>query len=677
MHKTITIDDHANVTLTLDKVAGDNILNIDESNKSTTQISGTVTGDVKEGGSVILTVNGNELPATLHSVGHGAFTFKLDVPTSDLLTNQEITYKVTGVDAVGNTLTVTDTTTLTIDHDVKNEVHIGTVAGDDKVNIEEHSHATTMVTGTVAGDAQDGDTVTLMLNGKPVPGAEYHLQGGQKTFAIAVDNSLLTEGDNKIDVSFTGHDTSGNVFTSTDTHTITLDTTIGANVTLQPVATDDVINAKEADNVSIKGTVDGDAQPGDTVKMTVNGHPYTGTLDDHKQFDIPVLRGDLLEDGNKIVVDVPVKDDAGNTFTAHIEHDVLMDTHLNAAIYLDNVAGNNVINAQEVDHVSVTGTIDRDSDAQLGDHVTVMVNGKSFPGVVGVINGHLGYDIPVDKALLQDGKNTFDVSINATDKAGNAITVHDSHEVLVDTHADAKITINNVTDDNRIDSQEARHHVTHITGQIDSADVHDKDHISVTINHKHYDVELHEENGHLTYDVPVNTNELHIGKNSVGVSVTAHDDHDNTNVIHQRADFTMDDPSHRGKHDVDTTGKAHHAAGHDHGLSNLFDDSNDSLSFNLSHDVKAHPGRDDAKVFTGNDDSHHDKIDLSDLAHQLHEDTDIAQLIKGGSESHASKGDAANPTHPLHSTVDMIGDSHGSSHYSLDHLLPKPEHFHS
>jgi ribosomal 50S subunit-recycling heat shock protein len=673
--KTITIDDHANVTLKFDNVTQDNILNIDESKQPTTQISGTVTGDVKDGSTIILTVNGNERPVTLHGDPAHGYTFKLDVSTSDLLTDQTITYKVTGVDSVGNTATDTKTNIITIDHDVKNDVHIDTVAVDDKVNIAEHSSTTTMITGTVGGDAQDGDVVTLMLNDKPV--GTYTLHGGLKTFDIPVDNSLLTEGSNKIDVSFTGHDTSGNVFTSTDTHSITLDTTIGAHITLQPVATDDIINAKEADNVSIKGTVDGDAQPGDTVKMTVNGHPYTGTLDDHKQFDIPVLRGDLLEDGNTIVVDVPVKDDAGNTFTAHIEHDVLMDTHLNTAIYLDNVAGNNVINAQEVDHVSVTGTIDRDSDAQLGDHVMVMVNGKSFPGVVGVINGHLGYDIPVDKALLHEGPNTIGVSVDVTDKAGNAITVRDSHEVLVDTHADAKITINNVTDDNRIDSQEARHHVTHITGQIDSADVHDKDHISVTVNDKHYDVELHEDNGHLTYDVPVNTHELHIGKNSVGVSVTAHDDHGNTNVIHQRADFTMDDPSHRGKHDVDTTGKAHHAAGHDHGLSNLFDDSNDSLSFNLSHDVKGHPGRDDTKVFTGKDDSHHDKIDLSDLAHQLHEETDIAQLIKGGSDAHAPKGDAANPVHPVHSAPELSGDSHGSSHYSLDHLIPKPEHYHS
>ncbi|MCS3603139.1 ribosomal 50S subunit-recycling heat shock protein [Buttiauxella sp. BIGb0471] len=676
--RVVTIDDHADVKLTFDPVATDNILNIEESQHSTTQISGTVTGDVKDGSTVILTINGNERPVTIHGDDTHGYTFKLDVPTSDLLADQTITYKVTGVDAVGNTLTVTETNTITIDHDVKNEVHIGTVAGDDKVNIAEHSHPTTMISGTVDGDAQDGDIVTLMLNGKPA--GTYTLQGGLKTFDIPVDNSLLTEGDNKIDVSFTGHDTSGNVFTSTDTHSITLDTTIGAHITLQPVATDDIINAKEADNVSIKGTVDGDAQPGDSVSMTVNGHPYTGTLDANKHFSIPVLRGDLQEDGNRIVVDVAVKDSAGNTFTAHTEHDVLVDTHLNAAIHLDNVAGNNVINAQEFDHVSVTGTIDRDTDAQLGDHVMVTVNGKSFPGVVGVINGHLGYDIPVDKALLHDGKNTFDVSISATDKAGNAITVHDSHDVLVDTHADAKITINNVTDDNHIDSQEARHHLTHITGQIDSADVHDNEHINVTINHKHYDVVLHEENGHLTYDVPVNTHELNVGKNSVGVSVIAHDDHGNTNVIHQKSDFTMDDPSHRGKHDVDTSGKAHHAAhGHDHGLSNLFDDSNDSLSFNLNHDAKAHSGRDDAKVFTGKDDSNEAKHDLSSLAKELHENPDITHHIRGGDDHGQGKGLASAATHlpgaPHAGDAGTMHDSGGSSHYSLDHLIAKPEHY--
>jgi hypothetical protein len=1009
VHKGITIDDHANVVLTLDKVAVDNILNIDESNQPTTQISGTVTGDVKDGGTIILTVNGNERPVTLHGDPAHGYTFKLDVSTSDLLTDQTITYKVIGVDGVGNTLTVTDTNTITIDHDVKNEVHIGTVAVDDKVNIAEHSDPTTMITGTVDGDAQDGDVVTLMLNGKPV--GTYTLQGGLKTFDIPVDNKELTEGDNKIDVSFTGHDTSGNVYTSTDTHTITLDTTIDAHITLDPVAANDVINAAAADHVIITGTIttDSDARPGDKVTVEINhktftgdvkvysdghvgydisvdrkylqegdndikvsvdakdaagntitvdaGHhvlmdtqvraaihldnvagnnvinakevdhvSVTGTIDrdtdaqlgdhvtvtinhqsftgvvsvinGHLGYDIPVdkgylqdgkntfdvsidatdkvgnaitvhdshdvqvdtqldanitldpvaannvvnaaavdhvsvtgmvgtdadahvgdkvtvtvngteFKGDVIdvdgkgqlgydihvdrallhendntikvsvdakdaagntitvdeehivhvdtqldatitldpvatnnvvnaaavdhvsvtgmvgtdadahvgdkvtvtvngtefkgdvvdvdgkgqlgynihvdkallhENDNTIKVSVDAKDAAGNTVTVHEEHHVLVDTQLRAEITLDTVAGNNVINAKEVDHVSVTGTVGRDTDAQLGDHVTVTINHQSFTGVVSVINGHLGYDIPVDKGYLQDGKNTFDVSINATDKAGNAITVHDSHDVLVDTHADAKITIDKVTGDNHIDSQEARHHVTHITGQIDSADVHNNEHINVTVNDKHYDVVLHEDNGHLTYDLPVNTHELNVGKNHVDVSVIANDNHGNTNVIHQNADFTMDDPAHRGKHDVDTGSREHHGAhGHDNGLSNLFGDSNDSLSFDLRPDSKGHHGDADPKVFTGKDDSQHEKIDLTSLAKELHENPDITHYIKGGDEHGHGKGPASAATHtpgvshPGDATA--MHDSGGSSHYSVDHLIAKPEHY--
>ncbi|WP_413499318.1 Ig-like domain-containing protein [Buttiauxella gaviniae] len=1010
--KTIVIDDHADVTMNVNDVAGDNVLNLAESKLGKTTITGTVHGDVHEGDKVTIHVNGNDLPGTLHHQADGSFTFSLDVNTSDLLADQTITYKVTGVDQYGNTLTITETNTITIDQIAENQIHIGTVAGDDTVNIVEHQGPTTTISGVVDGDAHDGDVVTLEINGKTYHGSVSD-HDGKLTYDIPVNNSDLKEGDNTVTVSVTGQDAAGNPATSTDTHNITLDTTIdahitldpvaandvinaaaadhviitgtittdsdarpgdkvtveinhkiftgdvkvysdghvgydisvdrkylqegdndikvsvdakdaagntitvdaghhvlmdtqvraaihldnvagnnvinakevdhvsvtgtidrdtdaqlgdhvtvtvngksfpgevkvinghlgydihvdkgylhegtntfdvsvsatdaagnaitvhdshdvhvdtqlGATITLEPVAANDVINAAAADHVSVTGTVgtdsdaklgdevtvtvngksftgevkeinghpgydihvdkgylhegtntfdvsikatdgagneitvhaghdvqvdtqlgasitlepvagndvinaagsdsvsvkgvvstDSDAKLGDEVTVTVNGKSFTGVVQDingHPGYNIPVDKGYLHEGGNTFDVSIKATDGAGNEITVHAGHEVLMDTHLNAAIHLDNVAGNNVINAKEVDHVSVTGTIDRDTDAQLGDHVTVTINHQSFTGVVSVINGHLGYDIPVDKGYLQDGKNTFDVSINATDKAGNAITVHDSHDVLVDTHADAKITINNVTDDNRIDSQEARHHVTHITGQIDSADVHNNEHINVTINDKHYDVVLHEDNGHLTYDVPVNTNELHIGKNSVGVSVIANDDHGNTNVIHQKADFTMDDPSHRGKPDVDGSDKSHHAANahsHDNGLSNLFDDSHDTFSFNLAHDSKGHHGDESLKIFTGKENHGNEKVDLSDLAKELHENPDITHMIKAG-DAPGGKGDAQHPAHSVHTAGDPISvmghdahDSHGSSHYSMDHLIPKPEHYHS
>ncbi|RPH27268.1 Ig-like domain-containing protein, partial [Buttiauxella warmboldiae] len=256
------------------------------------------------------------------------------------------------------------------------------------------------------------------------------------------------------------------------------------------------------------------------------------------------------------------------------------------------------------------------------------------------------------------------------------------HHVTMDTHADATIVIDKVTGDNHIDSQEARHHTTHITGQIDSDDVNANDHMNATINGKHYDVTLHEENGHLTYDIPVNTAELHAGKNHVDVAVIAHDNHGNTNVIHQQASITVDDPSHRGKHDANVADSSQHAAPEDDedGLSNLFGDSHEPLSFNLAHDSKGHHGDEEAKVFTGKENQAHEKVDLSDLAHELHEGTDITQMIKGG-DAHHSKGGAADA--PSASPADggdarhVSYDSAGAATHSLDHLIAKPEHYHS
>ncbi|MBK7675181.1 MAG: Ig-like domain-containing protein [Candidatus Accumulibacter sp.] len=57
--------------------------------------------------------------------------------------------------------------------------------------------------------------------------------------------------------------------------TITLDADITA---------DDILNAAEiAGNVTVTGTVGGDAKAGDTVTLTVNGQNFTGTRRRHRR----------------------------------------------------------------------------------------------------------------------------------------------------------------------------------------------------------------------------------------------------------------------------------------------------------------------------------------------------------------------------------------------------------
>ncbi|WP_064555249.1 Ig-like domain-containing protein, partial [Buttiauxella noackiae] len=275
--RTISIDDHADVTLTLNNVSGDNVLNLAESHNPTTTISGSVTGDVKEGDTMVITVNGNDLTAKLQSDGKGGFTFTREVNTSELLQDQHITYKVLAVDDVGNTQPGVGFVDIRIDQDAQNEIHFDkTIAGDNRVNIEESHAPTTMLHGVVTGDAHGGDPITLMVNGKAVTGGvvleDSH---GNRTFEIPVANSLLNEGDNTVVVTVSGHDEAGNPATSTDTHIITLDTQIAGRIDIDKVAGDNVINAKESDHITVSGTVGLDAKPGDDVDLELNGHKIT------------------------------------------------------------------------------------------------------------------------------------------------------------------------------------------------------------------------------------------------------------------------------------------------------------------------------------------------------------------------------------------------------------------
>nr|WP_233338228.1 Ig-like domain-containing protein [Buttiauxella sp. W03-F01] len=687
----VHVDTQIGATITLEPVAANDVINAAAADHVSVKGVVSTDSDAKLGDEVTVTVNGKSFTGVVQDInGHPGYDIHVDKGYLHEGTNT-FDVSVSATDAAGNAITVHDSHDVHVDTQLGATITLEPVAANDVINAAAADHVS--VTGTVGtdSDAKLGDEVTVTVNGKSFTGVVQDING-HPGYDIHVDKGYLHEGTNTFDVSIKATDGTGNEITVHAGHDVHVDTQLGATITLEPVAGNDVINAAESDHVSVKGVVstDSDAKLGDEVTVTVNGKSFTGVVQDingHPGYDIHVDKGYLHEGSNTFDVSIKSTDGAGNDITVHAGHEVLMDTHLNATITLDTVSGNNVINAAESDHVSVTGTVGRDVDAQLGNEVTVTVNGKSFTGEIKVINGHLGYDIHVDKGYLHEGKNTFDVSVSATDKAGNAITVHDSHDVLVDTHADAKITIDKVTGDNHIDSHEAHHHVTHITGQVDSSDVNANDHMNATINGKHYDVTLHEDNGHLTYDIPVNTAELHAGKNNVDVSVAAHDEHGNTNVFHQKADITMDDPSHRGKHDVDGSDKSLHAANapsHDHGLSNLFGDDNDSFSFNLAHDSKGHHGDEGLKVFTGKDSAHFDKVDLSDLAHELHEVTDIAQMIKVVEAPQHGKGGATDAVSPAPAVPGHAGDAHhasydsaGSATHSLDHLIPKPEQFHS
>nr|WP_255669065.1 Ig-like domain-containing protein [Buttiauxella sp. A2-C1_F] len=684
-NQVVTLDTHADATITVNPVTADNTINAAEAKHIS--VTGTVDGDAKVGDSVKLEVNGHSINAKVEMVdGHKGYSIQLDKAWVHEGHN-DLKVSVSVTDAAGNHFTTPPVIhPVYVDTQIHASIDINPVAAHNVVNANMAEHVT--ITGSVGQDVKLGDHVSLEVNNHPFT-AEVKEVNGRLGYEAQIDKAWLNEGDNDLKVRVTTEDHAGNTTSAYHSQTINLDTHANGTITIDPVAGDNVINAKESQHmIHVTGKVDGDAHDGDLVTLNVNGHTIETKVvpvGDHLGYDVRMNKAWLHEGENNVTVNVRVTDDAGNRVTPAFNQVVVLDTHAEASITVNPVAGDNVINASEMKHISLTGQVG--GDAKEGDKVTLDINHHTVTTDVKMIDGHLGYNVDISKSWVHEGHNELNVGVKVTDAAGNTATAHYKESFQVDTRTDATLTVNKIAGDNHINAQEARHDVTQITGQVEG-DVHRGDHVTATIGDKQYDAVIHEHKGHLSYDIPVNTADLHAGNNSVNVSVTAQDAHGNNNLIEQNVDVTVDAPSHHGKHDVDIADKSLHAANapsHDHGLSNLFGDDNDSFSFNLAHDSKGHHGDEGLKVFTGKENGHFDKVDLSDLAHELHEGTDIAQMIKVvEAPQHQGKGSAADAVAPAPAVPGHTGDAHhagydsaGSATHSLDHLIPKPEQFHS
>src|SRR5690606_24006310 len=116
------------------------------------------------------------------------------------------------------------------------------ITADDIINATEAGQ-TISITGTVGGDAQVGDTVTLTINGQPYTG----MVTAGNVFAIDVDGAdLAADADSSIVASITTTDAAGNSATATDSENYTVDASI-------PAVTVDIVDSSLnlADNSSV------------------------------------------------------------------------------------------------------------------------------------------------------------------------------------------------------------------------------------------------------------------------------------------------------------------------------------------------------------------------------------------------------------------------------------------
>ncbi|MDE9681549.1 Ig-like domain-containing protein, partial [Citrobacter portucalensis] len=360
----VHIDLHAEATITIDDVTADNTLNHAELNMAKQIITGTVDGDAKVHDVVSLEINGYKFTGEVLTLGNGKLGYQIPVNSSAFSDNQghqdkyvNIKATVTSHDAVDNEVTATSSHNVHIDNYAENQVHIGTVAGDNVINIKEFSAngGMTPITGTVTGaDAKVGDTVILKLDGVAVmQGAVITLAGGGLGFSFPVNTHMLMTHP-QITVSVTSTDVAGNSVTHSETKTISSDMYTQSHITIDGVTADNVINIKEStDNngkTTISGSVSGDAKEHDTVELVIDGHPYSGEVvklaNGGLGYHIPVDTQNLVNDP-VIHASIHTTDNHGNEATATAERTVGLDLNASASIGIDTVAGDDIISKAE------------------------------------------------------------------------------------------------------------------------------------------------------------------------------------------------------------------------------------------------------------------------------------------------------------------------------------------
>ncbi|EPA0092064.1 Ig-like domain-containing protein [Enterobacter hormaechei] len=478
--------------ITFNMVAGDDIVNIAEHGQAlivTGKVTGAQAGDV-----ITLTLNGKDYTAMLDASGN----WSVGVPAADVgaLVNGDQTISATLTDKAGNSTSATHAFDVSLTAPV---IAINTLAVDDVINATEKGQDL-LISGT--SNQPDGTRITVTLNGISYA-ATTDASGNWSVTVPAANVSVLGEASYSVTASVT--DTAGN--SANTSHSVLVDSAL-PQVTINAVATDDVINAAEvASGQTLSGKVSG-AASGDTVTIGIGGNTYTATVQDDLSWSVNVASDVLTAIGNgDLTVTASVTNGHGNTGTG--ERDITIDASL-PGLRVDTVAGDDVINSIEHgQNLIITGSSD---GLASGSALTVTVNGKTYAATV-LADGTWTAAIPAaDVGALSAGKIT--VTVDGQSAAGNPVSI--SHDVKVDLAAVA-ISINPIASDDVINAAEKGADLV-LSGS--TTNVEENQTVTITFGGKLYTATV-DASGNWTATVPsADLGGLKDGDASVQVSVT-------------------------------------------------------------------------------------------------------------------------------------------------------------
>uniref|UniRef100_UPI001CA4A467 retention module-containing protein n=1 Tax=Marinomonas lutimaris TaxID=2846746 RepID=UPI001CA4A467 len=350
-------------TVTVNPITADDVVNEAEASGTIT-VTGTATGgDISQGDPVVLVINGVTYTTVVSAIG----TWSVGVAGADLAADTAFDAVVTSSNSSGNTVQSTGSSTHTVDVSADATITIDPITDDNVINSNEAS-STVNITGTVAGDAAIGDTVTLTVNGQNYTGSVVNSTVTGSTvlvYSIEVNGSDLA-ADSSIVASVTGSDEFGNSFTANAVGNYDVDTNVIVSI-------DDNGTTQEGDDAQF--IISLSQAPGSDVTIRLTTSFETASADDIGAMGVSYV------DSNGDTQSLTVSSDGSVTIPAGVTSlnvtvptivDGIQESNENFSVRVigvDGVIGNDIATTTIIDNDNapvvnnITSAVNADGDA--------------------------------------------------------------------------------------------------------------------------------------------------------------------------------------------------------------------------------------------------------------------------------------------------------------------------
>ena len=457
--------------VTVTSVAGDdNTVNLAES-QTQVPVTGSVSG-ARDKDVVKVYLGDKEIGKG--EVAGNQFTVNVNGAELATATTKQIRVEVIATDEFGSQTPGSNTADYAVQTTVgQATLTLDAIAQDGIINRDEANSQIITVSGSVSG-VPTGSEVTFQIDGNDYYKTTKVINGH---FSLDMNTSdLLNANVKSLTATVHGKDNVGNPITASNSKTYEIINTANTvEVKLNPIATDDIINAAESQqDIEISGSVTVTKENtaiASTEKVNLVIGSYTQTVDvvngtfTHKvPASVLLQANDLKVQATVISTDVAGNVDSSTTNRAYMV-DLVAETPV---ISINNITHDNIISSSELGlaNIPVVGSI---SNTQDGDKVTVTIGDKVYENIL--IKNH-GFSLNVEPSVLTAAaaNNKIVIDVAASDKAGNTTTAHYEHTYQVITSIEQPVLNVNlpVFGDNIINKTESTTQQK-ITGTVENA----------------------------------------------------------------------------------------------------------------------------------------------------------------------------------------------------------------